>query len=110
MVQIIITIHRQELRSVHGVIEVDKLRIGATQGTGSAQPTFRISGSDKYVDFDGGDSLDFTDYTIPTAFNMVVVCNTNSDADTLLLLERIQTVNMYCWNILVQLMVLPQVL
>ena len=56
----------------------------ATQGTASAQPTFTISGSDKYVSFDGGDSLDFTDYTIPTAFNMVVVCNTNSDADTLL--------------------------
>ena len=56
----------------------------ATQATGSAQPTFTISGSDKYVSFDGGDFLDFTDYTLPTAFNMVVVCNTNSDADHLL--------------------------
>ena len=56
----------------------------ATQATGSSQPTFRISGSDKYVDFDGGDSLDFTDYTLPTSFNMVAVCNTNVDADTLL--------------------------
>ena len=56
----------------------------ATQGTGSAQPTFTISGNDRYVSFDGGDFLDFTDYTIPTAFNMVVVCNTNSDADYLL--------------------------
>ena len=56
----------------------------ATQGTGSAQPTFTISGSDKYVSFDGGDSLDFTDYALPVAFNACIVCNTNSDANTLL--------------------------
>jgi hypothetical protein len=55
-----------------------------TQATGSAQPTFTISGSDKYVSFDGGDFLDFTDYTLPTSFNMVVVCNTNADANYLL--------------------------
>lgn len=29
----------------------------ATQGTGSAQPTFTISGNDKYVSFDGGDVM-----------------------------------------------------
>ena len=56
----------------------------ATQGTGSAQPTFTISGNDKYVSFDGGDSLDFTDYALPAAFNACIVCNTNSDANTLL--------------------------
>jgi hypothetical protein len=56
----------------------------ATQATGSAQPTFTISGNDKYVSFDGGDSLDFADYTIPVEFNMVVVCNTNANANTLL--------------------------
>jgi len=55
-----------------------------TQATGSAQPTFTISGSDKYVSFDGADFLDFTDYTLPTSFNMVVVCNTNVDANYLL--------------------------
>lgn len=29
-----------------------------TQATGSAQPTFNVSGDDKYVSFDGGDVLD----------------------------------------------------
>jgi hypothetical protein len=29
-----------------------------TQGTASAQPTFNVSGDDKYVSFDGGDVLD----------------------------------------------------
>lgn len=56
----------------------------ATQATGSAQPTFNVSGNDKYLSFDGGDFLDFTDYTLPTAFNMVAVCNTGADANTLL--------------------------
>jgi hypothetical protein len=56
----------------------------ASQATGSAQPTFNVSGNDKYVSFDGGDSLDFTDYTLPTAFNVVMVTNTTADADTLL--------------------------
>jgi len=56
----------------------------ATQATGSAQPTFNVSGNDKYLSFDGGDSLDFTDYALPTTFNMVVVCNTGADVHTLL--------------------------
>jgi len=56
----------------------------ASQATGSAQPTFNVSGDDKYVSFDGGDFLDFTDYTLPTAFNVVMVANTSADADTLL--------------------------
>lgn len=30
----------------------------ASQATGSAQPTFNVSGDDKYVSFDGGDLLD----------------------------------------------------
>jgi len=33
------------------------------------------------VSFDGGDFVDFTDYTLPTAFNMVIVGNTNTDAN-----------------------------
>jgi hypothetical protein len=56
----------------------------ATQATGSAQPTFNVSGDDKYVSFDGGDFLDFTDYALPTAFNMVIVGNTNADANNFL--------------------------
>jgi len=56
----------------------------ATQATGSAQPTFNVSGNDKYVTFDGGDFLDFTDYALPTAFNVVMVANTSADADTFL--------------------------
>ena len=56
----------------------------ATQATGSAQPTFNVSGDDKYVTFDGGDFLDFTDYTLPTAFNMVIVGNTQADANNFL--------------------------
>jgi hypothetical protein len=56
----------------------------ATQATGSAQPTFNVSGADKYVTFDGGDFLDFTDYALPTAFNMVVVGNTQADANNFL--------------------------
>ncbi len=56
----------------------------ATQATGSAQPTFNVSGNDKYISFDGGDFLDFTDYTLPTAFNMVVVGNTQADANNFL--------------------------
>jgi len=56
----------------------------ATQATGSAQPTFNVSGSDKYLSFDGGDVLDFTNYTLPTAFNMVAVCNTGADSNHLL--------------------------
>ena len=56
----------------------------ATQATGSAQPTFNVSGSDKYLSFDGGDVLDFTNYALPAAFNMVAVCNTGGDNDHLL--------------------------
>jgi hypothetical protein len=56
----------------------------ATQATGSAQPTFNVSGDDKYVTFDGGDFLDFADYTLPTAFNMVIVGNTQADANNFL--------------------------
>lgn len=53
----------------------------ATQATGSAQPTFTISGSDKYVDFDGGDFLDIANsYSRPSTneFTIVQVGNASS--------------------------------
>jgi len=57
----------------------------ATQTTGAAQPTYYINGDEKYVRFDGSDSLDFANtYTLPGAFNVVVVANTIADANMLL--------------------------
>jgi len=57
----------------------------ATQATGTAQPTYYINGNEKYVRFDGGDSLDFANnYTLPGTFNMVVVGNTIADANNFL--------------------------
>jgi len=56
----------------------------ATQSDANKKPTYTVSGDDKYVSFDGGDLLEFASYTLPTAFNMVVVCNTNADANHLL--------------------------
>ena len=53
----------------------------ATQATGSAQPTFTISGSDKYVSFDGGDVLDLANsYSRASTneFTIVQVGNANS--------------------------------
>lgn len=56
----------------------------ATQGTGANQPTYTESGGEKYVNFDGGDLLDFTGYTLSSAFTMVAVCNTDVDANSLI--------------------------
>ena len=53
----------------------------ATQATGSSQPTYTESNGEKYVNFDGGDVLDFTSYSLSGAFTMVAVCNTNVDAN-----------------------------
>mgnify|MGYP003678549875 CR=1 FL=1 len=50
----------------------------ATQGTGSAQPQFKISGEDRYVYFDGGDVLDTAngyDRTAGNPWTIVMVGN-----------------------------------
>lgn len=56
----------------------------ATQATGSAQPTFKINGSDKYVYFDGGDVLDTANSYSRAAANpwtIVMVGNATSSGN-----------------------------
>lgn len=56
----------------------------ATQATGSAQPTFTISGTDKYVSFDGGDVLDLAnsyDRASGAAWTIIMVGNASSSSD-----------------------------
>ena len=53
----------------------------ATQATGSAQPTFNVSGDDKYVSFDGGDVLDLANSITRAStqpWTIVQVGNANS--------------------------------
>lgn len=53
----------------------------ATQATGSSQPTYGVSGSDRYVSFDGGDILDIANTytrTSTSPFTLVQVGNATS--------------------------------
>ena len=53
----------------------------ATQATGSAQPTFNVSGNDKYVTFDGGDVLNLAnnnDRATGNEFTLVTVAQAAS--------------------------------
>ena len=56
----------------------------ATQATGSAQPTYGVSGSDRYVSFDGGDVLDLANSynrASGAAWTIIMVGNASSSSD-----------------------------